>query len=175
MSEEDAIDPEEIQRLEFEVRGRQRLLLGAVAGAIAAAVGAAVWAGIVYYAQMEIAWIAIGIGFLVGFAVRTAGRGVTPKFGILGALLSLLSVVCGKYFAIIAFVAQEMDQGIVETMGLFGPAELLEIFKETFSFFDLLFYGIAVYMGYNLGFRDLREATAELLMERKVSGTAEEP
>jgi len=99
------------------------------------------------------------------------GRAIGPP----GLLYSLLSVVCGKYFAIIAFVAQEMDQGIVETMGLFGPAELLEIFKETFSFFDLLFYGIAVYMGYNLGFRDLREATAELLMERKVSGTAEEP
>lgn len=162
-------DQEAMQRLEFEIRRRQSLLWGGIAGALAAAVGAAVWGGIAYVGNVEIGWLAIGIGFLVGIAVLVAGRGVTPQFGVLGAGLALLGVLGGKYVAVVAFVAQESEMGMLETMGLLDAATLAEVFKMSFHPLDLLFYGLALWCGFKYSFRRIELAVAQRLGAESVA------
>ena len=83
-----------------EPRGNFALAIGA--GLTAAIVGAAVWAIITITIKYQIGWMAIGVGFLVGFAISYAG-GTGVGFRILGALLALLGCVAGNFLSIVAF------------------------------------------------------------------------
>lgn len=69
-----------------------------VAGVIGGALGAWVWAAVTYWTHHEVGWIALGIGVLVGMAVRMAAgniRGWAP--GITAAIIAVLAIIGGKY------------------------------------------------------------------------------
>jgi len=76
-------------------------LLGIIGGIVGGAIGAGAWGLIAYLTGYEIGWIAIGVGFVtgVGVAVGTKGRGGAMG-GILAAVISLVAVAGGKFFAV---------------------------------------------------------------------------
>jgi len=56
--------------------------LGAIIGGIiGAVVGALIWTGVTIVLRQEFGIVAIGIGFLTGFFVRTLGKGTTSIYG----------------------------------------------------------------------------------------------
>jgi hypothetical protein len=75
----------------------KKLLLGGLAGLAAAIVGAVIWAVITVTTDHQIGWMALGVGALVGFALRIGNGG--KAFGILGALFALFGCVLGNYFS----------------------------------------------------------------------------
>src|SRR5262249_19253377 len=83
------------------------LPLGFMAGLAAAAVGAGLWALITIFVGVQIGWMAVGVGFLVGWAVRMAGHGRHRAFGIMGALLALGGCGVGNLLAIIMIAARQ--------------------------------------------------------------------
>ena len=60
-------------------------LVGALAGLVAAITGAIVWAILTVTTECQIGWMALGVGALVGFALRIGNGG--KLFGIMGAFL----------------------------------------------------------------------------------------
>ena len=119
-----------------------------LAGAAAAAVGATLWALITVFSGMQIGWMAIGIGFLVGYAVRFFGKGSDPSFQILGALLSLAGCLAGNLLAACIFASQQQHLPLTGILLSLTPSLAVRLIVDTFSGMDLLFYGIAVYEGY---------------------------
>lgn len=57
------------------MRSEQNLVNGIVAGILSSIVGAGLWATITILTDYQIGWIAIGIGYVVGFSIRLAGKG----------------------------------------------------------------------------------------------------
>ena len=86
------------------------LTLAILGGVVAALIGAAIWAVITVKTGYQVGFMAIGVGLLVGFTVRHLGKGATPAFGAVGALLSLAGCVAGNVLAIAGFIAQEEGQ-----------------------------------------------------------------
>jgi hypothetical protein len=85
------------------------MLRGVIGGLIGGIVGAAIWAAITYFTNMEIGWIAIGIGFVVGLGVRVlAGEEVGAGLGVMAALIAVVSIVAGKYAAIELMLARDV-------------------------------------------------------------------
>ena len=77
-------------------------------GSLAGLVGAAAWAGIAYFANYEIGYLAWGIGFAVGAAtVMGAGYG-SQSVGIVAVVITILSIVLGKY-ASVELVMNDLD------------------------------------------------------------------
>jgi hypothetical protein len=76
------------------------------AGLIGGLAGAFAWAAIVYFFQLELGWLAWGIGALVGYCVRaTAGdedKGPAPGVAALG--LATFSIVLGKYLTVVVLL-----------------------------------------------------------------------
>jgi hypothetical protein len=111
--------------------------------------------------------MAIGIGFLVGLAVRQFGQGVDRAFGIAGAILALLGCLAGNLLTIAIFASRE--EGVSMLLVLFGlilsPGLVMEVMGATFSMIDLLFYGLAIYAGYKYSFRQFKEAELANLMQ----------
>ncbi len=124
---------------------------GILAGLLAAVLGAVVWAAVTCITKYQIGWMAVGVGFLVGFSVKKFGRGGTPLYGGIGAVLALFGCLLGNYFTIIGFVAAEAQIGVFEALARLPLASVPEIMGEAFSAMDLLFYAIAIYEGYKFG------------------------
>lgn len=160
------VDPARLERLLGELRLEQNFTAGLLAGSVAALVGAAIWAGITVFTQYQIGWMAVGVGFLVGMALRYVGKGVDRFFGYAGAALALVGCVLGNLLAGTAIVAAQEGVSFWSALGDLNLGFAIALLSAMFSPIDLLFYGIALYEGYKLSFRQLsQEQIAQLLAE----------
>ena len=129
---------------------------------IAAAI---VW-GVTALTGYQIGWMAVGVGFLVGFSVRRFGQGVDTVFGVSGAAISLLACLAGNLLAVCILIGRQESIPILDLVTRLDLNAAVEITKATFNPIDLLFYGIAVYEGYKFSFRRISQEE----MERLASG-----
>jgi hypothetical protein len=151
------VDESKSKMLLQQIRDNQNITMGFVGGFGAAALGSIVWATITALTMYQIGFMAVGVGFLVGFAVRKLGQGVDPLFGYVGAGLSLLGCVLGNLLTTCIIVSQQDNVPFGEIVAGLNPAVAMEIMTYTFSPIDLLFYGLALYYGYKFSFRQLTE------------------
>jgi hypothetical protein len=136
-----------------KLREEQNLASGIIAGIGVGAVGAVIWAVITVATEYQIGYMAIGIGFIVGHAVRMGGKGVDMIFGISGAVIAILSCFLGNFLSTIGFLANYNEIGYLDAFLSFDYSLFIPIMKETFGFMDVLFYGFAAFEGYKLAFR----------------------
>jgi hypothetical protein len=77
------------------------LFSGIAGGLIGGAIGAAIWAAISHYFNVEVGYVAWGVGILVGLGFRFLGGNASgPVAGISAALVAILSVLAGKWCAV---------------------------------------------------------------------------
>jgi hypothetical protein len=126
----------------------QSLPRGLVAGLAAAAVGAGAWALITVVTNYQIGWMAVGVGFLVGWAVRLAGKGTSTAFGVLGAALALGGCLAGNLLTGNVVASRELGVPLTDMLARITPGMAFELMAGMFSPIDLLFYGLATYQGY---------------------------
>ena len=151
-----------IENLKLE----QNLGLGIIGGGTGGLLGALVWAAVTYFSEYQIGWMAVGVGFLVGYGVSKLGKGFDRVFGIAGGLIALVSVALGNFLASIGFLAKALEVGYLTMLLNFNYAMTFELLKETFTPMDLFFYAIAIYEGYKFSFRRI---SREQLLEGAVS------
>lgn len=126
------------------------LFIGLIAGGVAMLLGAIVWAAITYFTNYQIGWMSIGVGYLIGLAIRKFGNGNSIAFGVMGGLLSLAACVIGNllfYSGVIA-ASEGMSFFQVFFLMLINPVGTAEVFVAAFEIIDLLFYALAVYTGF---------------------------
>ncbi|MHC4071529.1 MAG: hypothetical protein ACYTGS_05790 [Planctomycetota bacterium] len=139
------------------LRAEQNLIAGTLAGAAAALVGAGIWASISALTENQIGWMAIVVGFLVGYAVRLAGKGIDRIFGVVGAILSLMGCAVGNLLRASYFIAKAEGIPFLDLLAEMDFSRAVEIMAATFDPMDILFYAIAVYFGYRYSFRPVTE------------------
>jgi hypothetical protein len=127
------------------------LLMGLIGGAIAMLVSAIVWGAITYFTEYQIGWMAIGVGFLVGIAIKFFGRGKSLTFGISSALLALTGCMLGNLMVYSGIIAREENMMFLNVffLLLLDPVVTIEIFTVFFDFMDILFYALAAYVGFS--------------------------
>jgi hypothetical protein len=131
------------------------LTLAVVAGLAAAIAGAVIWAVITVSTKYQIGFMAIGVGFLVGWTVRAAGKGSAMSYSVIGGALALFGCLLGNLLSACGFLATEQNMPLMAIVGraLANPGLAVELLQETFNPMDLLFYAIAVYEGFKLARR----------------------
>lgn len=149
------MDPAQLKFALEQLRSQQNLVAGVLAGLVASLAGAGVWAVVTVVTGYQIGWMAVGVGFVVGVAIRTAGKGIDGVFGIVGAGLALLGCAVGNLLAVCGLVAKQENMAFIEVVSRLDLSVVQELMVTTFSPMDLLFYGIAVYEGYRFSFRQL--------------------
>jgi hypothetical protein len=126
-----------------------------MAGLTAAVTGAAVWAGVTVVTEYQIGWMAVGLGFLVGIAMRTMGKGIDQVFGVVGAAMALVGCVLGNVFTIAWYISAQTGASLISVLTQLDMELMIDLITETFQVMDILFYGLAVYFGYKYAFRQL--------------------
>jgi hypothetical protein len=151
------INAEKLNRYYEQIKQEQNLLKGAGASLLAAIAGGLVWAVITVITEYQIGYMAIAVGFLVGFANRYAGKGQDKIFGFVGAFFAIFGCLLGNYFSIIGFAANAENLGYLDTLFLIPFSSIPDIMAEGFRAMDLLFYSIAAYEGFKFSFRVLTD------------------
>ena len=141
--------------------------MGIVGGIIAALIGAAAWAGVTVLTNYQIGWMAVGVGFIVGYAVRVLGKGLSKVYGVVGAVLALTGCLAGNLFSVCAVLSKQEAIPFFDLLSRLNPLIIMDLMKATFSPIDLLFYGIAVYEGYRFSFRQITQEELAGLMKAK--------
>lgn len=135
---------------EPEPVSKQSLPLAILGGFLASVVGAVVWGGITYLTGYKLGIVAIGVGFIVGYAVRYFGNGSTIVFGMIGAFFAVLGCALGNILGAVA--AASITEGVpllsIAFAFIANPSLVFLVLQETFSPKDILFYGIAIYEGF---------------------------
>lgn len=152
---EDAITAAQLNQ---RLHRKQNFPLALFGGLFAALAGAIIWGGITAITQYQIGWMAIGVGFLVGFTVLFLGKGVEPIYGIVGGLFALLGCFLGNYFAILMMVASVENISFFSLLSSIPLMTIGTVMAESFHLMDILFYSLAVYSGYTNAFRKVTSA-----------------
>lgn len=149
------IDALKLQHLMDQIRADQNLSLAMLGGLLAAIAGAIAWAALTYATNWQAAFVAIGIGWLVGYAVRKLGQGIDISFSITGAVMALVGVVLGNLLYACAYIAEDSGASVWEVLSTLTIEDMGQIMTSTFNPVDLLFYGVAVYYAYKMSIRRL--------------------
>lgn len=176
------IDHRKLDKYIESLRPEQNYNLAIISGIAATIIGSIVWAIITVATEYQIGFMAVGVGLIVGFTIRETGKGIDKKFGILGAGLALLGCLLGNFFSMIGFISTYTEMSYFETLINLDYSLLPELFAESFSIIDILFYGIALSEGYKFAFRKIsdeeiyKHAKREIpTNEEKKAVTAEVP
>jgi len=161
------VDEAELQAFVRNVEASQNLSLGITGGVVGAAIGAVLWAAISYWTGYQMGYMAIGVGFLVGIGVRFLGKGITPVFGVVGALLSLLGCLAGNILTICLFISNEYSIPLAEILSKLDISMIILTIKETFQAMDVLFYALAIWAGYRFSFRRITQQEVSSLVKPK--------
>lgn len=152
-----ALDPRQAQLLMDTLRGEQNLVIGALTGLFATLLGAGIWALVTVVTEYQIGFMAIGIGILVGLAMRYTGKGIDPVHGIVGAVLSLLGCAVGNVLTFAYFIAMGEGMAYMEVLAQLDPMIAWSLLVDTFELMDVLFYGLAAWFGYKYAFRQVTQ------------------
>ncbi len=164
--------PKVIKNEDLEkIKQHQDFYYAIVGGALASIVGAILWALITVSTNTQIGYMAIGIGIIVGFAIRYFGAGIDKKFGLLGGLFSLFGCVLGNFFSQIGFIATAESMTYLSVFSYLDVDLIKELMFGSFHPMDVLFYGIAIYEGYKFSFRQLSPILLDQLVKGQYDGT----
>ncbi len=158
------LDSAEAQYLRDRLSSEQNLGAAGLGGVAAALLGAVLWAAITVVTNYQIGFMAIGVGMLVGYVVRTFGKGVDKPFGFIGGVLTLAGCALGDLLTACALVARQYDVSILKILGGLDLEMAGELMTTYFGPMDLLFYGLAVWEGYKLSFRKLSQEDLQRML-----------
>jgi len=135
------------------VRGEgENLVLGVLAGGLAAVIGAVIWMGITVATGWHVGYVALGVGALVGLAIRTAGNGTGFIFGAAGAVLTLLGCLGGEILATIQ-LATTPQRDFVSVLSSVNLVEMVKNIATQTDPIMYLIYAIGIFEGYKLSIR----------------------
>jgi len=129
-----------------------KLLLGTLGAIVGALLGAIAWGAITATTHFQIGYMAVAVGFLAGYGMRTLGGGRDRADGIVAGVVALLGCALGNLLTVIIEFAPH-DNGhrsIMEltAMVLANPKLAWSLLMQGFNLMDVLFYALAVYAGY---------------------------
>jgi hypothetical protein len=135
------------------VRGREEnLLFGTFAGIIAAIVGALIWMGITVATGLHVGYVALGVGALVGLAVRFVGNGRGMIFGIIGAVLTLIGCLGGEVLTVVQ-LSSTPQRDFYNTLMTLDLTQLVTNIFDRMDPIMYLIYAIGIFEGYKLSIR----------------------
>jgi hypothetical protein len=140
--------PETFEALREPVAPTENMMLGVIAGLVGMAVGTAIWVGITVATEYQIGYMAVGVGFLVGIAMRFAGRGQSQAFALVGAALSLVGCALGNLFTGCVIVAREFETTFGDVVANLDFEMISSIMQAMFSPMDILFYALGAWAGW---------------------------
>lgn len=119
-----------------------------LAGIVAIVVYTVLWAMVSLLLNRVFPWATLVLGFLLGFAVRRAGLGLSWPFPVTAAALALAGALVSNLIVSTVIVADELDTGVMDvltTLGSTMPAYADRVLQPTHMIFAVSAAAIAAF------------------------------
>jgi antitoxin component YwqK of YwqJK toxin-antitoxin module len=136
-----------------KLRRYQSFIYALIGGLLITATAAAGWAFVTAKTGYQGVYLALGVGLLVGIAVRFFGAGIKWIFGFLAALLALAGSLLGYYLSQNGFLEELQLASIMGIPDYLDQELMLNTMRDSFVPLDLLFYVLAALLAYFLAIR----------------------
>lgn len=151
------IDPAQVQHYVDLLRSRQHTSMAIMAGVAGAVLGALAELAITAAFDLQVGWMAIFAGILVGVMMRFFGHGIDLHISIAAVFLVALSIAAGDLLSGCALAAaQTKGSGFVNELTHLDPAKARAILKGTFNGIDIVFDASGLLAGFLLARRRVR-------------------
>lgn len=117
----------------------QNVPAAVIVGFLTSVLGAVIWALLTIATGLQIGIMALGIGALVGIFVRIYGKGITIKFGVIGAIFSLFGCVLGNLMSSVALISEYYEIGFWSVFSQLTMTQIIQIMIDWFEFVDIIF------------------------------------
>lgn len=138
-------EKEQNYQLASQLLSEQKLGSAVVGGSVAAILAAGVYAVVTVAMGYATAFLAIGIGVIVGLSVQYFGRGIETKFAVVAAALAVVGCVLGNVFAFVLFEARAHGKSLFEVITSIEFGQLTQFVFADFQLLDWLFWPLAIY------------------------------
>lgn len=136
-----------------KLRRYQSFLYALFGGLLITATAVLGWAIITAMTGYQGVYLALGVGVLVGIAVRFFGAGIKRIFSVLSALFALSGSLLGYYLSQNGFLEELQLARIMGIPDYLDQELMLSTMRESFVPLDLVFYGLAVLLAYFIAIR----------------------
>ena len=136
-----------------KLRRYQSFLYALFGGLLFTVVSSVAWTVITATTGYQGVYMALGVGLLVGLAVRYFGAGIYRIFGIMAALFTLAGSLLGYYLSQTGFLEEVQLAVNLKVLDYLNPDLMLNTMQDAFVPLDLLFYSLAILLGYLLAIR----------------------
>jgi hypothetical protein len=134
------VDPAQVQHYIDLLRSRQRIPIAILAGFGGAVLGAAAWLGLSSLFGLQVGWMAIVVGVLVGVTMRYFGHGIDLPISIAALFMVALGIVAGDLASGCAAAARaSKDLGFLDQVARLTPEKVVAIMKGSFDVIDVVF------------------------------------
>ncbi len=149
-----SVDPAQVKHYIDLLRSRQRVPMALLAGFGGAVLGAAAWLGLSSLFGVQVGWMAIVVGVLVGVMMRFFGHGIDLPIAIAAVLMVALGIVAGDLASGCAAAARaSKDLGFLAQVARLTPEKVLAIMKGSFDVIDVVFDVTGLVAGFMLSRR----------------------
>lgn len=113
-----------------------------LAGMLAVIVFSVFWVAISAITNRVFPWLTVFLGYLIGFAVRIAGRGIDWRFPLIAALLAVAGSFLANVVVAASVTAEELGTGTLQILPAVTSMTWPVFFDEVLTFADA-FYALA--------------------------------
>ncbi len=143
------------------MKKRQSIPMGILGGIAASIIGNAIWIGVLLLGY-KIDFLALCIGFFIGYSVKFLGKGLEPKFGYIAGAIALLSTL-SAYFTIGCILFSKVNH--IAFLSVFSHLDFTTALylirgamgKGTTEFFNVIFTISSIGIAYYFSFKPLKE------------------
>lgn len=130
------------------------LLMGLMAGSAAGLIAGVVWYLIVVLTGYEIGYVAIGVGYLIGWGVHLgSGKKRASTLQILSATLTLGTLLIANYFTVLhalrKYLLEQKTEGYQGQFFFISPLDPM-LWQNMISPMSLLIWAIALYVAFSV-------------------------
>jgi hypothetical protein len=132
------------------------IVLGLILGVVGAIVGGLVWYFVAISAEMEIGYISLGMGYLIGMGVYLgSGKKRGHTLQVISAVIALVAIFITKKYIFDFFLNQYVQENPTEFPQLVGQVISVPFFYSDFlmslaSPIGILIYVLGIYFAYNV-------------------------
>ncbi len=132
------------------------LVMGAISGAVAALVAGVLWSVFAVLTGYQIGYVAIGVGFLIGYAVIWgSGKKRGAPLQLISAGITVVTLFVSQYFLVLYYARKYVIDHAAEFPGYQGQWFFVspfnpDVLKSMFSPMGLLVWGIGIFFSYSL-------------------------
>ncbi len=144
----------------------QNLTSAIIFGSVASVFSAILWAIFTLVTGFQLGLMSLAVGAIVGFTVRFAGKGISTKFGLMGAVLSLIGCLLGNILSITQIVAANNNLNFWDLLFSLNIKTIFLMLVDWFDLVDIILYSLAIIEGYRFSLVQITEKKMKELLNR---------